>query len=269
MTKSDKAAVVIPIYKAWLTEPERASLRQAFKILGGYNIFFITFKKLDTGQYRESIPGKDYLFVYFDQHYFESIAGYNELMLSRRFYRVFTEFEYLLIYQLDAWVFKDELSDWCRSGYDYIGAPWFSSDCPIDSLPHFLGVGNGGFSLRKVKSHLHILSKFSYIISPNWFINKFFKHRTWKSFINVIKSFTIENNTYDRLGKNNMYEDRFWNSAAGKFSWFKVPDMLTASRFSVESNPRKLYTLHNNALPFGCHAWQTYEPEFWKHHISV
>lgn len=30
-----------------------------------------------------------------------------------------------MIYQLDAWVFNDELSSWCSLGYDYIGAPFF------------------------------------------------------------------------------------------------------------------------------------------------
>ena len=30
----------------------------------------------------------------------------------------------MLIYQLDAYVFKDELLNWANKGYDYIGAPW-------------------------------------------------------------------------------------------------------------------------------------------------
>jgi hypothetical protein len=44
--------------------------------------------------------------------------------LSEEFYQAFTDFEFMLIYQLDAFVFRDELADWCRSGYEYIGAPW-------------------------------------------------------------------------------------------------------------------------------------------------
>ena len=30
----------------------------------------------------------------------------------------------MLIYQLDAFVFQDDLAYWCQQNYDYIGAPW-------------------------------------------------------------------------------------------------------------------------------------------------
>jgi hypothetical protein len=32
--------------------------------------------------------------------------------------------------------------------------------------------------------------------------------------------------------------------------------------------PRKAYEL-NQGLPFGCHAWDIYETEFWKLHIGA
>ena len=47
------------------------------------------------------------------------------LMLSPFFYESFLDFKYVLIHQLDVFIFKDELNYWCNQNYDYIGAPWF------------------------------------------------------------------------------------------------------------------------------------------------
>lgn len=44
-------------------------------------------------------------------------------MLSAEFYDRFAAYEYVLIYQLDAFVFADRLAEFCQMGYDYIGAP--------------------------------------------------------------------------------------------------------------------------------------------------
>ena len=52
------------------------------------------------------------------------IAGYNRMMLSAGFYELFRDYEYLLICHTDAWIFRDELADWCRRGYDCVAAPW-------------------------------------------------------------------------------------------------------------------------------------------------
>ncbi len=43
-------------------------------------------------------------------------------MMDNTFYKQFLNYEYILIYQLDAFVFKDELN-YCSQGIDYVGAP--------------------------------------------------------------------------------------------------------------------------------------------------
>ena len=62
----------------------------------------------------------------FNDTYFESIYGYNQLMLNVEFYEAFSK-KYILIYQTDAFIFKDDLNYWCEKDYDYIGAPWIRS----------------------------------------------------------------------------------------------------------------------------------------------
>jgi hypothetical protein len=41
-------------------------------------------------------------------------------MKSKQFYERFVAYDYMLIYQLDAYVFKDELDDWSAKGYDLL-----------------------------------------------------------------------------------------------------------------------------------------------------
>ena len=80
---------------------------------------------------------------------------------------------YVLVCHTDAWVFRDELADWCRKGYDCVAAPWIRRpvyDKPIvKQYMNWLAnrrirqgrfcrqqlygrVGNGGFSLRRVEA---------------------------------------------------------------------------------------------------------------------
>lgn len=101
------------------------------------------------------------------------IAGYNRMMLSEEFYASFPDTEYILICHTDAWIFRDELGDWCRRGYDCVAAPWLRR--PLYDLPLvkqymqwrermkrrrgeasrqvlYGRVGNGGLSLRRVEA---------------------------------------------------------------------------------------------------------------------
>src|SRR4029079_3572600 len=87
-----------------------------------------------------------------------SEAMYNRLMNIPYFYRHFLEYDYILIYQLDTFVFENNLEEWCNMNIDYVGAPWINSTWvnnlkkKISWIDKFIyPVGNGGLSLRKVK----------------------------------------------------------------------------------------------------------------------
>jgi hypothetical protein len=265
-----EAAVAIPIYKTIPNDLEVASLMQCFKVLHKHPIIFFAPQSLNTKPYQDLLKKfGEFVVERFEDKYFVNLPAYNKLLLKDTFYKRFNNFNYILIYQLDAWVFDDELSAWCQTGYDYIGAPWFSSDNPPDGLSHFMGVGNGGFSLRKIDKHLKVLRRFSYINSPSYLIPQFFKNINLKSFKTLILNLLTNNNTHHLLGKNNLNEDVFWYKMANKYNWFNVPDMLVASRFATETNCQKLYHINNRQLPFGCHAWNLYEPQFWAKYIPI
>ena len=119
-----QAIIVIPVYTTQLTVSEHAALRQCFDILSSYPKCFVKPESLDITSLVRDYPANH--IVPFPDTYFKGIAGYNRLMMSPEFYETFAQWEYILIYQTDAWVFSDRLSEWCSKGYDYIGAPWIS-----------------------------------------------------------------------------------------------------------------------------------------------
>jgi hypothetical protein len=263
------AAVIIPVYKETPTNEELVSLTQCFKILHGHPIIFIAPASLDTHFYQALTAKNSFLVERFEDFHFNNITAYNRLMLRTHFYKRFKLYDYILLYQLDAYVFKDELIYWCRAGYDYIGAPWFVNWDKAQQNAEFSGVGNGGFSLRNVKSFLRGLSSFHYLMSPALVLTTMRKEGlTFPSVKRAIGDLTIRNNTYSRFNNYMDNEDIFWGLfVPQKFPAFRVAPVEIASRFAMEVNARTLFEKNSRTLPFGCHAWVKYDIDFWRQFI--
>lgn len=110
-----KVAIVVPISsRPELTQGELISLRHLYRFLSGYDIFFI--KPPNTA------PGlpDDATVIEFPQKYFGSNVAHSLMQMSPVFYEQFIDYEYILMYHLDALVFSDQLEDWCDKGFDYI-----------------------------------------------------------------------------------------------------------------------------------------------------
>ena len=264
-----RCIIIIPVYKTLPTFAEIESLKQALTVLSAHNFCLICAKNFDTTAYDHVI--KDFKNVSvsikrLNPAYFSSIDGYNQLMLSLKFYRSFNEFLFMLIYQLDAWVFSDDLLAWCNKDYDYIGAPWYEKK---DKQLIFAGVGNGGFSLRKIRSHIKVLTSFSYVIKPGYFAYLLKRRFSLQHILFTLRGLLMSNNTFYLLNDFQENEDRFWGLIATRnFKWFKVPSEKEAKKFAIEVYPSKFITSKVD-LPFGCHAWEKYEPEFWQRFIKV
>ena len=186
----------------------------------------------------------------------------------------------MLFHELDAFVFRDELEAWCDAGYDYIGAPWFEHFTRSTGQSAVLGVGNGGFSLRRVSAALRVLRSFSYVWKPRELLRDAAvpaelgpmrpprARPGWRAAARLMHDVTVANNTFYPFNDFAESEDKFWGLFARRnFPWFAVAPPHVASRFSIEVNPRQLYALNGRQLPFGCHGWQKYDPEFWTPHI--
>jgi len=279
-TNNNLCCIIIPIYKNYLTDYEILSLKQCCKILNNYKIIFVTYKKIDCSIYNDICNSFNVIFnyEYFNKYYFNNIIGYNSLLISKNFYLRFKEYKYILIYQLDAYVFRDELEYWCNKEYDFIGAPWLKLDKskPTVFFQEIYNIGNGGFSLRNTKNSLKKI---------NYYINILSVIRLFFSFY-----FEISNNRFKNILNllffiflfipNKIIRIIFFKSKFLKFNedfiWSRlfykdknIPSPLEASQFSFELYPEYLFILNNNKLPFGCHSWYSYYNYFfYKNHIT-
>ncbi len=256
-----KKTVVIPVYKETPEHNEIISFQRCLDILGNHPLTLISPQDLCLDNYTEIADKKNIKLLYhtFGTHFFSSISGYNQLMLTQAFYDRFSSYDYILIYQLDCYVFRDELEYWCKLGYDYIGSPWIIGKSPntisrlkqktklLLNLPNNLymnqfKVGNGGLSLRNPR-------KFSQIINK-------FKHK---------KRFEI----YFKGNSYNYNEDMFWSFEVNRYyPWLRIPTWKKAIKFGFELNPDICFTLNNNILPFGCHAFEKSGKNFWQSYFS-
>ena len=265
-----KTVVLIPLYRNYLLDYEAISIRQNTRILKDFHIYFISPLKLKNNTKFEELVKKYKTPVhYFDDKFFKNINGYNKLMLNLEFYKFYIRYDFMLICQLDALVLFDRLDYWVKQNYDYIGAPWLVKS----DNPYFDSMGNGGFSLRKIQSFILVLTSSDFFYSSDKYIclpvrlglknlfllraiNKLNKacHK-----INYLRFFLMIYNTN---------EDYFWAFLAKFFiNDFILPSPKTALRFSFEVEPKQCYKLNNNKLPFGCHAFQKYDIDFWTQNI--
>lgn len=225
----NKCIIVVPIYKFEFDFDEYNSVKQLFKILPTekYDIIAVCPESLDLTYYQNNFDFKNY-YQFWDMYFNEYPTGYNRLVLSSGFYRCFEEYEYMLIYQPDCWIFRDELEYWCEQGYDYIGAPFLfqiNYKYYLNSEPN---VGNGGLSLRNIKFYINLCENYGELINNIVFSNDtmFGEDHIYLS----LKSYGIDID-------------------------IKLPSFYEASKFSWETSPHVLYQVNNHKLPFGCHAY--------------
>ncbi len=149
-------AVVIPIYKETITELEIVALTQCMKVLSSHEIIIIAPVNIKIDNYKKYLV--EYSVKYLPEYHFKSHHNYDRMMLSKDFYYEFIRYKYILIYQLDAYVFSDKLVEWCQYGFDYVGAPWvdhleleaIASNCTklrklLFGNRYSRMVGNGGY----------------------------------------------------------------------------------------------------------------------------
>jgi hypothetical protein len=255
MRKKGIVAVLIPIYKPVLTHLESLSLKRCFKILSNYPIIFITPYQLNVSEYALLLPGKNYQVARFENQYFESIDGYNQLMLSPGFYKRFLNYKFILIHQLDAYVFKDELLYWCSQNFDFIGAP----HAPEKNLPGEMQfLKNYGRFLKIINKIFKIDHKISYVGNGGLSLRKTL------SFYLLLKILKYQVVAWGRYNEDGFF--KYWGNIF--YPLFKLPADETALKFAIETSPKESLEKLNGRLPFGCHAFEKYSFETWKPFIS-
>jgi len=272
----DLVNIVIPVYKSIPDKYELVSLMQSIKILSSYDFSIVCPKNLNTEYYENLFITNNinYSVQRFEDKYFKGLDGYNSLMLNIHFYERYKDYKYILIYQLDAYVFRDELEYWCSLGYDYIGAPW-PENFPFlsgDNLM-FFKVGNGGFSLRRTQAFIDRINYCFPLKSTKRIWREFNEFSAFQKIfrlpIIIAKILGYKNTMNYYIKHTPHFEDIFWCIFMEETKKpLKIPCVEIASKFSMEMGAKQLYQ-ENNKLPFGCHAWLKWDFDFWKDFIKI
>ncbi|GAB3693572.1 hypothetical protein GCM10027592_13560 [Spirosoma flavus] len=230
----ENIVIIVPVYKKEISFFEKKSLSQCLIVLKKYDICIVHPDGLDVSYYdtRLKKAGVNFLIKAIDSQYFQGIDGYNRLMLSVGFYQQFTDYNFLLLYQLDAYIFKDQISEWCNKNYTLVGAPIHEDILKIIRHKYFVDFNtkldqkiilmNGGFSLRHIQTIIKVLQYKEERIQN--FLNK-----SWPE--DMILAILLSENKY------------------------KLPDKKEALTFAFEAHPRQAYKANAQQLPTGCHAW--------------
>jgi hypothetical protein len=271
-----KVAIVVPVYKKEMSADEQVSFHHLRTHLVSHDTFLLSPESL--GVTFDVLPVKT-----FPDKWFKGTHTYSELLLSPQFYQAFADYEYILIYQLDCLVFRDELLTWCARGYDYIGAPWVTQK---DGRYVYEGVGNGGFSLRKISSALDVLKIYratnltaSRRMQEVWNLVSGGIKTGVRGLKGVLKSGNAKNllqrgmHEAKKVSRNARpeykNEDVFWAFEAPVL-WpdFNIPPASVALRFAFEREPRFCYAEMRGELPFGCHNWAGMDRKFWEEFVQ-
>jgi hypothetical protein len=261
-------AVVITLsHRTRHTPDEELSIRHVRHYLNRYDTYVLV-----PESHRATYPGL--IAKRFPDRFFGSARAHGSLLLSPRFYRAFLAYEFVLIYHLDALVFSDRLAEWCDAGYDYIGAPWLlSSDTPHITEQK---VGNGGFSLRRIRSFLRVLDSRRYFQDPDEYWRRYVARtggltRLLNSPRKYLKRLLPLNDVRWHIRwalHGDVHEDRFWSEYATYYDpSFRIAPVDVAMRFAFEAEPRKCFERIGHQMPFGAHRWQKFDREFYEPYL--
>lgn len=235
----EKAAVVVTVHKPEMNPLEGFSLSRCVDVLGHYPIVLAGPRSLDFTAYRRVAPSAEV--VVFDDRYFTSWDNYSEFLTLPPLFEAVASYEFILKYELDAFVFEDQLLEWCQRDWDYIGAPW------MNRRREWVGVGNGGFSLRKVGSCLKVLEAKRAMESGNRPAR--FRRRLARMIARARLGRWVYKYVFPEA-----QEDVFWAKRAPDYypAW-KVAPVDEAMRFSMETGLMEAASVFRERPPFGCH----------------
>ena len=157
MDKHNLFCIVIPIYNSVPCWYETLALKQLGKIVKdkNYNIYFVAPNDFNSYDKYHELLGLSPEHITFNKKYFKDEYTYSELLTTPTFYKKFRQFDKMFICQTDVYVFKDEFQKWADKDFDYIGGP-IIGDTHETLWKKTLDIGNGGWSMRDVKTMIAI-----------------------------------------------------------------------------------------------------------------
>jgi hypothetical protein len=268
-----RVAIMVPVPTPELSADDHVSMRHLRKHLDHHDKFLLVPKG-------SGIRMDGFKVMELDRRHFGSAANHNRMLYRTDFWEKFADYEYVLMYHLDALVFSDQLLDWCDKGLDYIGSPFLiCNDAPWVRVER---CGNGGFALYRVPSVLKVLWN-RYLAEPS----KYYEDHCWRLIefqsrmlkpVRAAAPSWIKNRAatglrdqlrkMDHIEVNERGNDLFWSDKAKNYlPGFKVGTLEQGLAFSFEMEPRHCLERTGGKLPFGCHAFARYDRAFWEPYL--
>jgi hypothetical protein len=232
--KTPSCVTVVPVYKERPNKTEALSLLQ-LRLLDVENVVLMCPEGLDLDIYQSLLP--ELMIERFPKRHFLSVQTYNDFLLGPQFYETFLQkYEWMLIYQLDAFLLSNRIEHFCQLGYDYYGAPWTSGfpqyhflfdRWPIRINTKRFLVGNGGLSLRNIKNTVDLLKEKQGHITKAYFM-----------------------------------EDAFFGYWGSLESQFRACPPKIAATFSLEMDPEYWMSI-GGLLPMGFHGFERRSQSFY------
>lgn len=223
MEKRNHCAVVIPAYREHPTPSEKKSLDRTADILNHRALYLLVPEDLPTDWYSSRYP--HITIQRYPPSCFSGFSSYNRWMLSADFYEEWLRlgFEWILICQLDVYVFSDMLDVFLKEHYAYWGGPMLRVS---KGRPELYG-GNGGFSLRNLKAMARVLREGRKEV------------QAWTG-----------------------HEDEFFSEYGRKHpDVLPIPAPNISARFAYDRFLRYLHGALGS-LPFAMHSFERHDPEY-------
>lgn len=132
-------------------------------------------------RHMDHLPGWN--LVHWDEAQLHTLAQYNHLLTSQRFWKYFEKYERVLVFQHDSELLKPIDEEFFQ--YTYLGAPWKWDK------QHRPG-GNGGLSLRCPKKCLNLIQSKPYHVGLGYEDVYFSHHMENVAPYEVCKRFSVE-----------------------------------------------------------------------------
>ena len=255
--------IVIPFHKGYLSINETNCLNSLLKNYShSYKISFLIPEGVNiSDKLNETINNFRLSINFTHKNSFSTYYNYNVFLTSQKFYELYLNYKFVLIYQLDVLSHQNNnLEIFLKLNLDYIGPIIFRVN-PDNSHSVILVGGNGGISLRNVETHYRISKKIFFFN-----LHKYYKITGYKCTITsdpfkyIFKKFIsrlICIIYYKKIRFKFIQEDVFWSCIVpSKFKKYSVSNNQISAQFGFDMLPSYSFKLNNNKLPLFFHAFQ-------------
>lgn len=260
----NSAITVVPVHRSHPTPNERIGLRHLGRLMTDRPIIIVSPETIGTQAYKQLLPNAYDLKV--SPRWMQSIRAYNRMMISPLIYNhyLLRGYSHMLLHEPDVVLLKDELDQWSKEPYDFIGSPWTRQDTDALAGVALCQGANGGLSLTNLEAMRRVTS--------SWL-----RWHSWRHVLGDLYYGLVERDLLKvRRGLVAAYPGgllrgayRLYNTGWDIFFTYLVPSLLpefrvappnVCVRFGWETGTYACKLYNNGYPPFGLHAWMKYEP---------